>query len=556
MPQKPVFSKAPLLDIPHSFLSNGLIRTDDARIDSLYRNASVYSEYPCLWEGLFCIACLLKKNPMAEPVVLKITQALKEKEEGAFKGKLTEQIHIARAAFSLYEYTVDRSILKRIASWFRYLEIEFDRLSLEDGLLFHAADLMELLVRYYQVTGLKSVLRLCSLLRAASFDWTTALHTFQQSIPIKNEAAEFSLDGYASPDQINFDEKEKIINHAELLADGIRFTLFSGIFSGNRQDLFAGHTAWRYLMKRHRALCGGTTGDPFLLGKAADKAVSTSTLLAWAEAFASQMYLNNDAWAADELIRIVFNGLDYCINTDKIPEKQWVNQLKKDTSDQAVNLLGRITRTVACIYRHAVTITHNGIRINYLIPCRMIHTFEKKTVILNMTYHDIRFESNNSFNAEVELFVSSTETAEIFVLCKDKQINIMHEKPCDSQTGIYLHTEKEWFPGEGYCFKQGDAVISEETNHQGVCFFVRNRLMSLPVNGQFFPVAVSGQAVCSGGKTAVKVGKLTHWKEENGNLRDIPVLPEIQDSISDIQLEPYSSTDRRISMFPRGKKHE
>ena len=78
MPQKAVFTRTPLLDVPHAFLSNGLIRTDDKRIDRLYQNANKYLDRPCVWEGLFNVACLLKKDPLKEPVALSVQQAIQE----------------------------------------------------------------------------------------------------------------------------------------------------------------------------------------------------------------------------------------------------------------------------------------------------------------------------------------------------------------------------------------------------------------------------------------------------------------------------------------------
>ncbi|MBP5168434.1 MAG: hypothetical protein ILP14_04435, partial [Oscillospiraceae bacterium] len=157
---------------------------------------------------------------MKEPVAERILRAIQDNEEGSFQGSVFSQICIARAAFSVYQYNTDRKILRRLASWLRYLEINFDQLSGQDGLLFRPADLMEFLVCYYQATGLRSVLRLCTLLRASSFDWTTALHTFQQSVS-RNESdtGEFSIQLLPSPAAIGFDDRQKLINHAELLAD-------------------------------------------------------------------------------------------------------------------------------------------------------------------------------------------------------------------------------------------------------------------------------------------------------------------------------------------------
>ena len=186
MPQKSIFTRYPLLTVPHCFLSNGLIRTDDLKIRKLYQNTQAFPDAPSVWEGAFRLATLLSDHPLSEPVSGLITAALTETEDGAFKGGIEEQIAVARAGMALFEYNTDRMILKRIASWCRYLEIEWDQLFTAGKTLFVPADLMELLVNVYRVSGIKSVLRLCTKLRSAAFDWTTALHTIQQVIPLES----------------------------------------------------------------------------------------------------------------------------------------------------------------------------------------------------------------------------------------------------------------------------------------------------------------------------------------------------------------------------------
>ena len=561
MPLKSVFSRTPLLIVPHAFLSNGLIRTDDKKIIQLYRSACLYEEKPFLWEGLFSIACLIKNEPLKEPVAAYINEAVYESEEGPFRGSITEQIQIARAAFSLYEYTVDKRILKRLALWFRYLETDFDRMFTEDGLLFHSADLMELLVRYYQVTGLKSVLRLCSLVRASSFDWTTVLHTFKHSVHNWNKStASFSISKYTLPEKMNYDEKEKLINHAETLADGMRYTLYSGIFSGSSLELSAGYAVWQYLLKHHRAICGGTTADPFLCGKSADKAVNNNSLMAWIEAFSSQMLLNHYSWAADELTRILYNALDDCLKTEKYKLEQYVNitdkQPEETDSANTVYFLSRLTRAASCIIKHAVTITQEGIKINYLFPCRMILALQKQSVILDMTLHDIIFHSSDPFTAAADLFVSATETAEISMIIDHKQIDVSDERLNNRHSGFFIHSDRCWLSGEGYSLKQGNKTIIEPTNHQGICIFLRNQLMSLPLTGQFDPVAVSGSVVYKENKTILTVSRISAGKGDKMKSGDIPVLPDVSGESFEVQLESYSSVCSRITMFPRGKRHD
>ena len=213
---------------PYRYPVNGTIRTSDEHIIRLYKNAEQYQAEPCLWEGLFEIACLVKSKPDEETVYGLIYKGIRETETGEFPGSVSDQICIARAALSVFEYNTDKTILKRLGVWLRYLEIEFDQIMLHDNILYRPADLMEFLVRYYNITGMKSVLRICTKLRAAAFDWTTALHTFQQSIPIGQK--ETGLPDFSSgirPDLIEYDQKERLINHSEMLADGVRYSLFA-----------------------------------------------------------------------------------------------------------------------------------------------------------------------------------------------------------------------------------------------------------------------------------------------------------------------------------------
>lgn len=557
MPQKPVFARAPLIKCPHAFLSNGMIRTGDSRVESLYRKSSEYIEAPCVWEGLFKLACLIRKDPLKEPVAERILRAIQDNEEGSFQGSVFSQICIARAAFSVYQYNTDRKILRRLASWLRYLEINFDQLSGQDGLLFRPADLMEFLVCYYQATGLRSVLRLCTLLRASSFDWTTALHTFQQSVS-RNESdtGEFSIQLLPSPAAIGFDDRQKLINHAELLADGVRYTLFSGLFSGNGQELKAGFSIWQYLQKHHRALCGGTTADPFLCGEAPDKPVFHSALTAWTEAFASHMLTHEYSWAADEIIRIIFNGLDDCLNHDIRSDRQQINQINPphDTGCENEYIYGRLTRAVSCAFHHAVTITPNGIRINYLLPCKMILAINQQTIVLHTDEQTVHFENEQAVAAGIDLFISRTETADVFADIDHRKVQIL-TRPADcSETGYFLHTDQPLHSGDGFHFVQHNRFVTENTHHHGVCFFVRNRLMSLPVSDPFHPFAFFGSAVCEDGGLLIELHSVEQWKKDGQG--DIPVLPpETQGEKYQVRLEPYSTVIRRVTMFPRGAEH-
>ena len=555
MPQKPVFKKAPVLTVPHCFPSNGTIRTADPRIEKLYQKAGAYVQEPCLWEGLFRLACLLKNRPAQEPVSALITEAAAESESGAFPGSIGEQVSTARAAFALFEYNTDRSILRRIAQWLRFLEIDFEQLSQQDYLLYRPADLMELLIRYYRVTGVRSVLRICAKLRASAFDWTTALHTFQQSIPIRFENGGFAELKFApKPEEMEYDEKEKLINHAVMLADGVRFSTFAGLFSGHKQDLTSGRTVWNYLARHHRALCGGTSADPYLCGCSADREISNLALAAWTEAFAAQMILPDSEWATDELVRIVYNGLADCLNRENVATAQKMNTFGKadDSGSVSAELYARLTRAAARAYSHTVTLTEEGIRINYLLDCRCLAMIQKTPVILHMTDRSVRFECKKPFSAPVDLFIPRTQTSRA-AMVRGAGITVRNNRENDPETGSYLHTEETWADGFGFDFEESGRILCEETHHQGVCFFHDNRLLSLKAEKNQYAFIALEEPKWKNGKILISTGRASGWKTKGKDPADIPVLPEACEPVTEGTMTPYAETCARITMFPRAK---
>ena len=555
MPQKPVFQKAPVLKVAHCFPSNGTIRSSDPRISELYQKTCQWSDQPCLWEGLFGLACLTKNKPLDEPVTGIIMNAIADTEDGSFSGSVSEQICTARAAFAVFEYNTDRAVLRRIAVWMRYLEIEFDQLSVTDRLLYRPADLMELLIRFYMATGLKSVLRLCTKLRASAFDWTTALHTFQQSIPIRTtDGAIPDICFSPTPDGMEYDEKEKMINHAEMLADGMRFTLYSGLFSGNSHDLASGRVVWEYLKKHHRAVCGGTTSDPYLCGCGSDKPVNNRAIAAWAEAFACQMTAEGSEWAADEMIRIIFNGLDDCLNRHEIEETQKVNTVtgKGRPADDKASLMAWVARAVTEAYRHAVTLTEQGIRINYLLPGKYLLMVQKTPVILVSDGVSCTMQCRKSFKASVDFFIPSHGNQRAVLRHADTE-TVPETEQNGKKDSYYVHTCDEWQNQDGFRFETDRRITAEDTHHQGVCFFDGNRLLSVNAGETDFASAVKSQPERADGKILVRLEKTGAWKLKGNEPADIPVLPDAGNGSVLSVMAPYAQTACRITMFPRKK---
>ena len=540
--------------VHHCFPAAGTVRSTDERISRLYQKTSQYIEQPRVWEGLFRLACLIGKLPAEEPVADMIRHATSETENGSFSGSLSEQICTARAAMAVFEYSTDRSILKRVSEWLRYVEIEYDDLVSTDDVLFRPADFMELLVRFYLVSGFKPALRLCAKLRADAFDWTTAIHTFQQSIPVSpdDKGAE-SVCPRKKPEEIDYDEKERLINHAEMLADGVRYTLFAGIFSGHGQDLTAGETVWPYLLKHHYALCGGTTGSPYLSGTRADQTVNNRTIAAWTEAFSALMCREHFTWAAEELIRIVFNGLDDCLNQENISETQRINSVceEKDDSFDPAGLYARIARAAASAYSHAVSLKGDGICINYLLPGRYLVNVQKQAVLLQTTYESAEFRCKKPARVPTDLYLPGNGGFSVCAVRDSRTYNVPSD-PAPDRTGHNVRIDAEWNNGDMIRIVPDGDVFFEEGHHQGISFRYGNRLLCMRTDRQHFAKAVCGTPrITEDGRITVPAAATEKWKMKRTQPADIPVLPDTADDPEDIELIPYSECRNRITMFPR-----
>lgn len=566
MPQKAIFKRSPLLPCCQVPARNGQVRVDDPDIFRLYNNCKAYIDRPVLWEGLFQLACLLKDDPMEEPVAHMILDAAARQTDGQFHGTLTEQLHIARAVFAVFEYNTDSGLLQLLSSWCRAMEINWDSLIRDDNVIPQPADLMEFLVRFYRTTGIKAVLRLCTKLRAAAVDWTTILQQFHQKLPVikqytLDELSRFKIESKNDPN--SFGSKLYLSVMPEYLADGMRYSLNAGIFSGNGQDLTAAETAWKVIRKYHYSPVGGTGGDPLLSGTASNEPVSTSAVSAWVEAFASQTAYNEASWAADELTRISFNAIRFLLHQEQIPVRQYINSgtfsEAEDATDEQerIHASARLARAVSCIYKSAVALTvDNALSFNLLLHGRYLVSAAGQPVLFRIDENrDISIISGKSAELSVKLFYANTETCG-FSICLNGQENEIYPFHEENDHGYYVilsHSHKK----DG-CLKRLDTkhIRKFDSHHQGKCYAADNRILACPVlRSDEWRIAVTGDPDRQDHEIVVPVSNVSgHWNCRNHLPADIPVLPEISGESRSVTLQPYDSLQNRMTVFPKAKE--
>ena len=262
------------------------------------------------------------------------------------------------------------------------------------------------------------------------------------------------------------------------------------------------------------------------------------------------MLLPGTEWAADELIRIIYNGLSYCLKSERIPKYQRVNSVTEPVADKGAGLYAGVARAVAAAFRAGITATENGIRINYLLPARYLLMIGKQPVVLHSDGQTAVMNMKVETTFPVAVFRAGTETASVTIVNGDEKISLTTEAD-EGKNGHYIAAERAWHAQDRISFEPNDRVYTESTHHQGICWFVRNRVMTAQRGKESFNVAAMDTPVIRNEKAEARLYRIEGWHEHHGEPEDIPVLPGHYQDTENAELIPYAIADKKISMFPR-----
>ena len=550
--------RPPLVPLRRSGLNIGNVRTANPGVRALYGRINMHLNAPEMWQGAFELACMLTVDPLREAVTGMILQAVERGENASFPGSFTDQLYTARAALSLAEYTADKDLLKRLAEWCRWIEVNWDQVIALERVRVQPADFMEFLIRFYLMTGAKAALRLCARLRSGAMDWATALHSYGTVGRLKDNVLtddpQVILD---SPDldETDYQKRLCILNHGEMLADGMRYTAFSGLFSGNGQELSAGERGWRFIRKSDGAACGGTCGAPFLCGRSSHQPVSAEVLAAWMEAFGAQLLVSEGTWPLDEMIRIGFNGLRDALRENSLQMVQYLNQLEIGTdireNSREEHVLARCARAVSAFYRWAAGLSAGTLHLHYPLAGKYLIPGKKAVVTMNSHAAEIRVRDTSELGLAV--YAAATETREMLV-CHGKQEITVHssgEPLSEIREGKLYQTETKIHDQDRIEWKNRQAVRFERVHHQGLCFWAENQIRVLKTD-QEWRYAATGNALCTEeGAVQVEAAPVSSWRVRDHRPVEIPVLPARAGEPLLLQTTPYAGTDGRIAIFPR-----
>lgn len=565
MPLKPIYEKSPLVALTSLPLRPGMARVQLPMMERLYALASREADVPALWEGLFRLACLLKSAPKEEPVHALVLEALSHQaEDGGLPRELPEALAVMRAAWAVYEYEAQRSLLEKLALWCGWLHEHWTEAMACAALRTHSADLMELLENLYRVTGKKAVAALCDRLRQQAVDWSGILHTFAVQRPMsrvtpwKDMEAGLEAEG---GDEAGFYTRQYLACHGEALADGARASMASGRFSGNGRELSAARVGWEKISRYHGAVCGGVTADVTLGGASPSVGVDAASLGAWAEAFAACGTDTEGAWAFDAAETLWHNGLPAALDTDALILFQRVNSLSvqcgvKDCYHacedraQLLRALSRMLRGVAALASSAVTLRPQGINVNLCLPGRYVLPLRDGSCAMTLAGENGQYTLTFAMKKPVRAAVS----VRVPTWAADACVTVNHEGGHAGKPGAYVTLDRTWQDGDVLRLAFAQELRVTEGHHQSALIRLGAQVMAYAPADGGWAVALCGEPRLQAGKVVAPLRRVPEWRRKGGVPADLPVLPEVEGEVIQAELVPYAEAPCRIALFPRGRE--
>ena len=179
----PIWERAPLMTKERVPLSPGAVRARRPEPAALLERLPSPIPAPCLEGAVRLAACGYENR--AEDTVRGLMAV--QDSEGAFPGEIGDALGTARAVWALHLWRRERETMASVAAWLQWVADHYDAVITRPGMREQPADLMELALSFYWVTGKRGSMLLAARLRRDGFDWSTALRTFDLQCPIKLE---------------------------------------------------------------------------------------------------------------------------------------------------------------------------------------------------------------------------------------------------------------------------------------------------------------------------------------------------------------------------------
>lgn len=470
--------------------------------------------------------------------------------------RLTDAVALMRAAWALYEATVDRALLEKMMAFAAWLYAHEEETEACRPLRVAPADCMELLTNLYRVTARKSLLKLLDRLRGSSMKWDGVLHAFDVQSPMKKlaDADTLRLEMAQENSEEGFYTRQYLTCHGETLADGARSALAVACFTGSKHAETAAEAGWSRMMRWHGNALGMIGADETLAGKAPTTLMDTAAIGAWIEAFAAHAPLRKNGWAMDAMERLLLNSLPLLVTKEQPASGLRLNVLTGEddehdaflrSADHAERSMTRLARAMAAAASAAVNTTETGADVLLLLSGSYAFRLGGAAAVMTVQTE----ESRALLRLKLKTPAKGAIRIRIPVWMGSASVQIGRER-LNAKAGSLLVLDALWQKEETIELTWTNRLKMESGHHQGVSVWLGAKLMALPVlQDTAWAVAVCGRARQKDGAVLLPVQPID-WRHRGVLPNDVPVLPRPAGDRRWIELKPVAETEARITVFP------
>lgn len=567
MPLKPMFSRAPLTRQPLAPLAPEHIRLEGPAAETLERLCALAASTPMtaeLAEGALTCAYLQHNEELAANTEKWLwTQLAEQREDGGLPGDTETNLRLMLAAARLYAHTGEKGLLEQMMHYCAFLRKHWDEVRLDGSVMAQAANLMELLTFLYNVTGKKALLHLMEMTRQDAMDWSGLLTTFAMSRPTgKTVALDEMEQGRRAEgnDPGGFYTRQYYATFGPALAQGMRMTALSGLYSGSARDLEAGVTGYEKIMRYHGTACGAFTSDLHLAGGSPSAAVSGWAAGETLRALARNWQITEKEQAAAAMARLLTNAVPAFLPDGKLLPFLRVNSLSancgtKDCfapgeADQtAVRTLGALLCGFAAAVRSAVTVTEDGVCVSMYLP----GTYKLRVKGEKAKLHVAAEGEKITLTLEAEKDVELTAKVYIPAWAKDACVQLNDEGGDAPAAGKLFTVPGKLHGGDCVTVLLPCETRVEEGYHQSVSVLHGDELLAYPVTEENWRVALTAAKDGAEGPVAT-LKRVTEWNTRVHTPADPPIAPKCEGEAFEVALAPFAQTVCRVAAFPKGKQ--
>ncbi len=564
MPLKPMFSRAPLTRQPFAPLSPEHVRLEGAAAETLNRLCALAACAPMSAElaaGALACAYLQHHEELAEKTEKWVrVQLSAQAENGSLPGSTSDNVKLLLAAARLYAHTGEKPLLEQMMRYCAFLRKHWDDVRLDGSVMAQAADLMELLVFLYNVTGKKALTSLMELTRQSAMDWSGLLTTFAMSRPTgKGMDAEELAQGRSAEgnDPSGFYTRQYYATFGPAVAQGMRLAALNGLFSGSARDMDAGVTGYEKVMRYHGTACGAFTSDLHLAGGSPSAAVSAWAAGETLRAMAKNWQITGKPEAAAAMARLMINAVPAFLPEGKLLPFLRMNSLSVNCGTRDCfapgepeqvtrESLGALLNGFAAAAQSAVTVSEDGFCVAMPLPGTYKLRLKGEKAKLHATAAGektvLTLEMEDAADVAVKLYIPAW--------AKDACVEVNDEGGDAPETGKVFTLHHKLRDGDHITLLFPRTIRTEEGYHQSESVLNGDTLLALPVSEDNWRVALTGVKEDS----TAELVQVAEWNTRVHTPADPPIAPKTTGEGYEAALAPFAETPCRVAAFPKGKR--